>query len=90
MEHYNLERELNLRPTIEPIFDNIPDDWVLTPNDIADLIGMSVVSVRRWCRQGKIMAYQFERKYVITGEHFKSFMRQSRIRSKVVRDVFKQ
>ncbi|WP_143414892.1 helix-turn-helix domain-containing protein [Geobacillus sp. E263] len=90
MENYNykLEKELGLEPELDCKFEQVPDDWVLTPENVADLIGMSVVSVRRWCREGKLPAYRFERKYIITGKDFKEFMKKARNRSKAAKSVF--
>lgn len=92
MEAYNygLEKELGLEPNIDKKFEGIPDEWVLTPEIVADLIGMSVVSVRRWCRQGKLTAYKFERKYVITGRDFKIFMKSSLNRTLAALAVFQK
>lgn len=77
-------KELGLQPSIEQ-FEIIPDDWVLTPNDVANLTGMSAITIRRWCREGKIPSYQFQRKYVITGNEFKKFLKRSKIQSKFIR-----
>jgi excisionase family DNA binding protein len=80
---YKKEKELGLTPKLDEKF-NLPDDWVLTPEQIADLVGMSPITVRTWCREGKIEAYQFNRKYIITGKAFKKFMIKSHNRSKSV------
>ncbi|MFC7685788.1 helix-turn-helix domain-containing protein [Ureibacillus sp. GCM10028918] len=77
-------KELGLQPSIEQ-FEFIPDDWVLTPIDVANLTGMSAITIRRWCREGKIPSYQFQRKYVITGKEFKKFLKRAKIQSKFIR-----
>lgn len=91
MNNYNfdVEKELGLQPSIEQ-FEVIPDDWVLTPQDVANLIGISAISVRRWCREGRIPSYQFQRKYVITGKDFKDFLKGSKVRSKSIQRILKQ
>jgi excisionase family DNA binding protein len=86
--NYELEQELGLLPKLDPKFETIPDEWTLTPEQIADLTGMSVISVRRWCRHGKLPAYQFARKYVITGIAFKEFMSHSRVRTRQAKEAF--
>lgn len=88
MKEFDLEKELGIQPSIEQ-FEAIPDDWVLTPHDVAILIGMSAISVRRWCKEGRIPSYQFQRKYVITGKDFKDFLNVSKVRSKSVQRFLK-
>ncbi|MUT68500.1 helix-turn-helix domain-containing protein [Paenibacillus sp. NEAU-GSW1] len=90
MKNYNyaLEAELGLAPKLEDKYKSIPDEMTLTSDQVAELIGMSPVSVRRWCHNGKLPAYQFGRKYVITGEALKSFMQKSKIRVETAKDVF--
>ena len=87
--NFDVEKELGLQPSIEH-FEVISDDWVLTPQDVANLIGISAISVRRWCREGRIPSYQFQRKYVITGKDFKGFLKGSKVRSKSVKRILKQ
>lgn len=74
-------KELGLQPSIE-LFEFIRVDWVLTPNDVANLTGMGVITIRRWCREGKILSYQFQ--YVITGKESKKFLKGSKIQSKFI------
>lgn len=64
---------------IHEIFE-VDDKILLSPEDIADLLGMHVESVRRWCRVGRIDCYNFGGKYIIVGSSFKDFMRNSRRR----------
>lgn len=62
---------------IHKIFE-VPDDAVLTPEEIASKLGFHIESVRRWCRDGKLDCYSFGGKYVIVGSDFKAFMERSR------------
>ncbi|WP_142383732.1 helix-turn-helix domain-containing protein [Peribacillus deserti] len=62
---------------IHEIF-NVDDDQVLTVDMISDMTKMSVETVRRWCRSGKLSSYQFGGKYIVVGTDFKHFMRASR------------
>lgn len=64
---------------LSPLFD-VPDDVILHIEDIADLVGMHPESVRRWCRDGKMVSYCFGNKYIVVGQDFKSFMKASRIK----------
>ncbi|OKL36688.1 helix-turn-helix domain-containing protein [Domibacillus mangrovi] len=90
-EQYNeqIEKELGIEPVIASVFEQIEDDWILTPLEVADLIGISAISVRRWCREGKLPSYRFKRKYVITGKEFKRFVKQSKVRTKAIQSVLK-
>lgn len=63
--------------SIHHIFQ-VPDETVLTPEDIAILVNMHVESVRRWCRNGKLPSYSFGSKYIILGEDFKKFMTRAK------------
>ncbi|RDI44060.1 helix-turn-helix domain-containing protein [Falsibacillus pallidus] len=84
---YLLEKELGLAPKLEPKFANIDDDEMLTPNEVAVLIGLSSISVRRMCREGKIDSYQYNRKYAISGRSLKEFVFRSVKRTKSVREA---
>jgi excisionase family DNA binding protein len=74
-----LEHEFEV--DIHPIFADIEDDAVLQPEEIAKMLCMSPESVRRWCRQGKLASYNFGGKYIIVGDDFKRYMKQSRKKS---------
>jgi excisionase family DNA binding protein len=62
---------------LDPVFD-VPDDVVLNPASIAELLGVSEETVRRWCRAGKIPCYAPGGHYVIPGSAFKEFMMVNR------------
>lgn len=66
---------------IHPIF-NVPDEAILQAEEIAELLGFHVESVRRWCRQGKLHSYSFGNKYIIVGEDFKEFIKQAKTKPK--------
>ncbi|MBB3868680.1 helix-turn-helix domain-containing protein [Parageobacillus toebii NBRC 107807] len=82
MENYNhdIEKELGFRPKLHPMFDNIENNEVLSPEDVANMLKVSNETVRRWCRTGKLPNYSFGGKYVIIGSDFKEFMRNARSR----------
>lgn len=65
------------RYDIHKIFE-VDDDAVLTPEEISEMLGFHIESVRRWCRSGKLDCYSFGGKYVILGSEFKAFMERSR------------
>ncbi|WP_253514837.1 helix-turn-helix domain-containing protein [Peribacillus frigoritolerans] len=67
-----------LEPKLNELFCAIPDESVLTPNQIAALLVRSEETIRRWCRKGKLPAYNWGGKYVIMGSDFKEFMIASR------------
>ncbi|OIJ13809.1 hypothetical protein BKP35_08500 [Anaerobacillus arseniciselenatis] len=71
MENHSIE-------DIHAIFD-VPDETVLHPEEIADLLNMHVESVRRWCRNGKLPSYSFGGKYIVVGEDFKAFMKKAKV-----------
>jgi excisionase family DNA binding protein len=85
-ENGSLERELGLRPKLHPMFD-IPDDVVLHPENIAELLGVSIETVRRWCRESKLPNYSFGGKYIITGDDFKAYMRKARSRTRAQKEL---
>lgn len=74
-ERYNMTEN----KTLHKLFD-VPDNTILNPEDISKLLNMHVESVRRWCRQGKLVSYSFGNKYIITGSDFKKFMRNSKVK----------
>jgi hypothetical protein len=59
---------------------NVEDDAVLHVEDIADMTKMHVESVRRWCRSGKLLSYNFGNKYIVVGSDFKEFMIRSKVK----------
>jgi excisionase family DNA binding protein len=80
-DHFGYEAEL------APPLKAIPDDSVMTPNDVSDMIGLSVRQVRRYCESGKIRSYCFGSKYVIYGSDFKEFMKQYQVRPKTLKEM---
>ncbi|WP_066061372.1 helix-turn-helix domain-containing protein [Neobacillus soli] len=80
--NYEFEKKLGLTPQLNKLFKAIPDESVLTPEDIAELLNRSKETVRRWCRKGKLPSYSFGGKYTILGNDFKKFMLDSHSRSK--------
>lgn len=52
----------------------------LTVEDIADLLGVSVDTVRNWIKQGRLEAYKVGRDYRISNEQFEKFMEARRTR----------
>jgi excisionase family DNA binding protein len=85
--NYQLEKDLGLAPKIHPIFEAIDDDTALTPDEVAELVGMHPETVRAWCRNGDIVNYQFKGKYMIIGSDFKDFMRKSIKRGKKKKEL---
>ncbi|MGE8205859.1 helix-turn-helix domain-containing protein [Heyndrickxia sp. NPDC080065] len=70
--------EKNIETKLHGIFD-LPDETILHPEEISELINMHVESVRRWCRNGKLPSYSFGGKYIIVGEDFKEFMMKAKV-----------
>lgn len=60
---------------------NVDDDAILHVETIAEMTGMTQETVRSWCRNGKLPSYQFGKKYIITGQDFKKFMKMSKVKS---------
>jgi excisionase family DNA binding protein len=82
-----LEEQFGYKPELATPLKEITDDMVMTPNDIADLIGLSVRQIRRYCENGKIKSYCFGSKYVIYGSDFKEFMKQNQVRPRSVKEL---
>ncbi|MGG1263301.1 helix-turn-helix domain-containing protein [Brevibacillus parabrevis] len=80
-----MEKELGIAPKLNELFDAIPDECVLHPNDLSELLNLSQETVRRWCRQGKLPAYSWGGKYVILGSDVKDFLMKARNRSSEVK-----
>jgi excisionase family DNA binding protein len=83
--NYELEKQLGLTPELPKSLQNIADDAILTPEDLANYMGLSIRQARRYCEQGKIRALCFGRKYVIYGSDFKAFLRDNIIRPESVK-----
>jgi len=56
-----------------PLLNNIDDDLLLTPKNIANLIGVHEETVRRWCRKGYVKSVSPFGRYKIQGTDFKAF-----------------
>lgn len=56
-----------------PLLNSIDDDLLLTPNNIANLIGVHEETVRRWCRKGYLKSVSPFGRYKIQGADFKAF-----------------
>lgn len=50
-----------------------------TPQEIADLLRVSYMTVYRWIRSGKLEAYQIQKQYRITNESFKKFIEAKKV-----------
>mgnify|MGYP005829391593 CR=1 FL=1 len=85
--NYNKEQLLGIAPSLPKHIESIADDEPLIPEDLAEMMGISVRSVRRYCESGKIRAFNYNRKYVVYGSDFKDFMLQSFVRPTDVRDM---
>lgn len=83
----DMEKKLGLTPKLNTPFNEIPDDAILTPEDISNYIGISVRQVRRYCESGKITSSCFGRKYIVFGSDFKDFLVNTRVRTKSVREL---
>lgn len=56
-----------------PLLKSIDDDLLLTPSNIANLIGVHEETVRRWCRKGYVKCISPFGRYKIQGADFKAF-----------------
>jgi len=84
-----LEKELGFEQDIHPLFLSIDDEKVMNPEEISKILNVHPESVRRWCRDGKLPSYNFGGKYVIMGDEFKAFAKNSRIQPKWQRELNK-
>lgn len=75
----------NLHPENEDNYDElekfsvihaIDNDIILSPSNIARLIGVHEETVRRWCRSGYLKCLSPFGRYKIRGVDFKDFARQ--------------
>lgn len=82
-----LEEELIQTPTKALIIDSIDDDYAYTTDEVALFLKMSKRQVCRFCRSGKLVAYQPSGPkggYRIFGEDLKNFMFSRRTRKKLL------
>lgn len=56
-----------------PLLKSIDNDLLLTPKNIANLIGVHEETVRRWCRKGYLKSISPFGRYKIQGTDFKAF-----------------
>lgn len=77
MNKNDLLTELGMISDINLRFRNINDNEMLRPKDISDMLGVHKETVRRWCRNGLLPAYNWGGKYVVCGSDFKTFMERS-------------
>lgn len=85
--NYENEKRFGFKPELNDNISSIPDDSVLTPDDIGQLIGISPRTARRYCEQGRIPSYCFNRKYIVYGNDFKNFMKKCFVRPGVAKDL---
>lgn len=85
--NYEKEVRMGLTPVLNPLIANLEDDCILTPEDMAEYMGLSVRQVRRYCQQGKIKSLCYGRKYVVYGNDFKEFLQKSIVRPESVRGI---
>jgi excisionase family DNA binding protein len=77
--NYSVQKRIGYESHLAPVIEQVDDETVLTPEDVADHLGLSVRQVRRYCESGKMPSYCFGRKYVIYGSDFKEFMKRSKV-----------
>ncbi|PLT28201.1 helix-turn-helix domain-containing protein [Peribacillus deserti] len=82
-------KKFGLEPKLHDLFCAIPDDSVLTPYQIASILVRSEETIRRWCRKGKLPAYNWGGKYAIMGSDFKIFMQTSHNKKDNIGKFFK-
>lgn len=58
------------------VIHSIDNDVILSPSNIARLIGVHEETVRRWCRNGKLKCLSPFGRYKIRGADFKAFAKQ--------------
>ncbi len=56
------------------VFEMVDDEILLSPSDIASLIGVHVETVRRWCRNEKLRTISPMGRYMIRGDDLKNFL----------------
>ena len=49
----------------------------MTPADVAERCGVTVMAVWAWIRRGKLKAYRFGRSYRIDARDFEQFMKDA-------------
>ena len=50
------------------------EDKYYTPQEIANMLKVAYMTVYRWIRAGKLVAYQVQKQYRIKESDFKKFM----------------
>lgn len=68
------EKANEFEDSLPRVFDLIDDDVVLNISEIAQLLGKSEETVRRWCRDGKIRLFMPVGGYTILGADLKDFL----------------
>ncbi|NLP50236.1 helix-turn-helix domain-containing protein [Bacillus sp. RO1] len=66
---------------------NVDDDMILKPEEVSEMLGVHVETVRRWCRTGKLDNYNCGGNYIIMGSSFKEFMKRSRTKTKAEKEI---
>jgi DNA-directed RNA polymerase specialized sigma24 family protein len=56
------------------LFTLIDDDVLLSPTDIAEMLGNTPETVRSWCRSGKLRVVSPIGRYMVMGDDLKEFM----------------
>jgi excisionase family DNA binding protein len=82
MQYQQLENEIGYQTELNEYFDAIPDTAILSPQQVAQILNRSTETIRRWCREGKLEAYNESGHYAILGNDFKKFLLNSKTKPK--------
>ncbi|MBY0098690.1 helix-turn-helix domain-containing protein [Mesobacillus maritimus] len=75
MQHLHQENDYDELKRFS-VIHAIDNDVILSPSNIARLIGVHEETVRRWCRSGHLKCLSPFGRYKIRGSDFKSFVMQ--------------
>lgn len=78
--NYKTAEDLGLIEEL-PEFLQVPEAKVFTPNEIAEMVGVSGWTVRRWCIKGEISCYKGPSgRYLIRGKDYMEFLQMCKIK----------
>lgn len=69
-----------------PFVFKVDDEMILTASEIAELLGVSQETVRRWCREFKLRVLSPGGHYRVRGEDLKEFVFE-RYREQLIKEI---
>jgi excisionase family DNA binding protein len=72
-QSHEINAHMEIKKLIQEVLESVKYSEYLSPNQIAEIINHSPITVRKWCRDGKIPYSKFGRSVRVRTEDFNKF-----------------